>query len=107
MGPRDAHLRVDPDMELGEFMGAAASRPQIVNAASFRMAGGDRDKAASAFLGPFLVHQLVDGMGRGAPGTDQQPDGNDQTEDRVGADKTGILVDTSARMTDGLSRRSL
>jgi hypothetical protein len=49
------------------------------------MAGGDLDEAAALLLRPFSVHQLVDGAARGAPGAPEQPQGDEDSKDGIGA----------------------
>jgi len=55
---------------------------------------GRRGKEALALgVGPFLVHQLVDRMARGAPRAPRQPGGDCQPEDRIGEVKAEQLVE--------------
>ena len=82
-----------PDVELDEVVRPAGPRPQVVQPVELGMLGRRGEEGGALLLGPFAVHQLVDGMARGAPRPEQQPRRDDQPEDRVGPDQPDELVE--------------
>jgi hypothetical protein len=80
----DGHVPVHPHMELHEIPVAAGPRAQIVDAAQFGMARQHLDKAGLFVLGPFVVHQLLDGLLAGLPCAPAQPQRDAQAEQRIG-----------------------
>ena len=89
------------------MVGAAGAGAQVVQAGELGIFGGGGEEARALLLGPFAVHQLVDRLARGPPRAAQQPQGDREAEQRVGAgeaEHTGRAA--SAAITDALSSRS-
>ena len=88
----DGQVAIDLHVELREIVRARAPRAEVVNALQPRLARGHVQKGAALILRPFLVHQLVDRVGRGADRAPGEPGGDRDAEDRVGAVPAEQLV---------------
>ena len=57
-------VRRDPDMKLGELVGAAGPRPEIMESGQFRIFLRGREESLPKLGRPFLVHELVERVTR-------------------------------------------
>src|SRR3546814_2216836 len=79
-------------MELHEIMRAAGAGAQVVNALQLGMLARDPEETLTLFLGPFLVHQLIDSVARRTPCAPGKPGCNAKPEHRIDAAQSQPLI---------------
>ena len=88
----NGHFGINPHMKLYKIMRAARPSAQIMNAFQFGMLHRHRNELLLPVIRPFLIHQLVEGLGGGTPRAPNKPHRNDEAKDRISARKSQILV---------------